>query len=275
MPSRKVTPVPDVRRTYFYNAHGHAFSGQITRPFEQDIEVLAGMSLPVTGGYGSVRVENFRLKEVVSFKAAHTHVMGSFDPEKKNHTTLVSTTIEGLNFMDVVTADKVVMRLASHFHLDNDAKPPECDHEPHIIPLGSHFENLRIAGFPVSVELDHELFQRIDTFQMLLKELDSNKGFEKMARDPYQTGQLQDLPDKCGMVLCSLVKDMEVKGSGVKRDGHVFTIPEFGKVYVAEMICENSSRTLTMLRFELGSPGGGGGSGGSGGTNGQPYPPNP
>lgn len=260
---------------YHYNAHGHALSGEILRPFRETIEVQAGMSLPVTGGYGCVRVENFRLKCAVSFKSAFAQVMGSFDRDTKHHTTLVSTTIEGLNFLDVVTADRVVMRLASHFHLDNDANPPVVDKEPHITVLGSHFVNLRIAGCLTRVEFDHELFLRIDTFEALRKELDSNAGFRKMALDPYHTGHPQDPPKECGVVLCSLAKDIQIDCPGVTRKGHVLTVPEFGKVYVAELIAEHSRRTLTMLRFELGSPGAGGGTACSGQSNGQPYPPKP
>ena len=260
---------------YHYNAHGHALSGEVLRPFHETIEVQAAMSLPTRGGYGSARVENFRLKGAVSFRSASTQVMGSFDTHSKSHTTLVSTTIEGLNFLDMVTADRIVMRLASHFHLDNDAAPPVVDKEPHILALGSHFVNLRIAGCPVRVEFDHELFLRIDTFEALRKELDSNAGFRKMALDPYHTGHPQDPPKECGVVLCSLVKDIQIDCPGVTRKGHVLTVPEFGKVYVAELIAEHSRRTLTMLRFELGSPGAGGGTACSGQSNGQPYPPKP
>jgi len=58
------------QRGFLYNGQGHALSGKIDRPIEEIIEVQAGMSLPMSGGYGSVRVENFRLKEIVSFKEA-------------------------------------------------------------------------------------------------------------------------------------------------------------------------------------------------------------
>jgi hypothetical protein len=260
---------------YHYNAHGHALSGEILRPFRETIEVQAGMSLPTIGGYGCARVANFQLKCAVSFKSAFTQVMGSFDPEAKNHTTLVSTTIEGLNFLDVVTADRIVMRLASHFHLDNDANPPVVDNEPHITVLGSHFVNLRIAGHLAKIDFDHERFLRLDTFEEFRKELDSNEGFRKMALDPYHTGRAQALPGPCGVVLCSLVKEIDVDCPGVTRKGHVLTVPEFGKIYVAELIAEYSRRTLTMLRFELGSPGYGGGTAGSGQSNGSSYPPTP
>jgi len=233
-------------RTYLYNAHGHALSGQIFRPFEQLIEVQAAMSLPTAGGYGSARAENFRLKEIVSFNAAYTQVSGSQKKEDSSHTTLVSSTVEGLNILDVVTADRVIARLASHH--------PPGHKEPHIILLGSHFENLKIAGCPVTVELDHEFFLRVDTFEAVRNEFKSNAEFRKMTEDLYHTGQRQELPEIDGVLHCSLVKDMKTTCPGVRRDGHAFSVPQFGRIFLAEVIVEHGKRTLTMLRLDLGSP---------------------
>jgi len=254
-------------RTYLYNGHGHALSGQIVRPFEQSIEVQAAMSLPTIGGYGATRTENFRLKEIVSFKAAYTQVSGSLKKEDNSHTTLVSSVVEGLNILDVVTADRIIARLASQHPSGHD--------EPHIILLGSHFENLKIAGCPVSVELDHELFLKMDTFDAVRKEFQSNADFRRMAEDLYGTGTRQALPDANGVVHCSLVKDMKTSCPGVKRQGHAFIVPQFGKIFVAEVLVEHGKRTLTMLRLSLGSPTSGDMDVAEVQGNGRPVPPTP
>jgi len=256
-----------IHRTYLYNAHGHALSGQILRPFQETIEVQAGMSLPTTGGYGSVRAENFRLKEVISFKSASTQVSGSFNERDNSWTTLVSTTVEGLSVLGVVTADLVMARLAS--------RHPVNEGEPHIVLLGSHFVNLRIAGCPTTVELDHELFLRLDTFDSFRKELESKADFGRMALDPYRTGKAQEPPPTHGVVLCSLVKEIKTTCPGVERRGHVLVVPEFGKIFIAEVIAEHSRRTLTMLRMELGSPTSGPITVAEAQGNGKPYPPTP
>jgi len=261
--------MPEIQRTYLYNAHGHALSAQFNRPLQHTIDVQAGMSLPTTGGYGFVRVTDFRFKGFLSLKSASTQVSGSFHAEDNSYTTMVSVEVEGLNIFDVLTADRVVARIASRHPMD------ELKTEPHIVLVGSHFENLRIAGCHVEVELDHDLFLRLDTFQRLRHELDINERFRKMALDPYHTGQLLPPPGACGMALCSLVKDMKVNCPGVERVGHVFTIREFGKIFLAEVVAEDSHRILTMIRFELGSPGGGSGTAGQGQSNGQSYPPQP
>lgn len=234
------------KKTYHYNAHGHGLSAHFHRPIEHLIDVQAASSLPTTGGHGTSRVDNFKFQEFVSFKAAYSHVSGSQNHADGSYTSLVTATVEGLNIQDVVTADRIVARLA--------AQHPAEHHEPHIVLLGSKFENLQIAGCRVEVELNHDFFLRLDTFEALLKELESNAQFRKMAEDPFQTGQHIKLPDARGVLLCSLVKDMKTTCPGVKRYGHCFVVPQFGKICLAEILARHGTRTLTMLRLEMGSP---------------------
>lgn len=234
------------KKPYRYNAHGHGLSAQFHRPVEHFIEVQAASSLPTTGGHSTSRVDNFRFQELISFKSAYSHVSGSLNPADGSYTSLATATVEGLNVQDVVTADRIVARLAS-WH-------PENDHEPHIVLLGSRFENLQIAGCRVDLDLDHEFFLRLDTFDKLLNELDTNAQFRKMAEDPFQTGQPGKLPDARGVLLCSLVKDMKTTCPRVERHGHCFTVPHFGRVCLAEVLARYGTRTLTMLRLEMGSP---------------------
>lgn len=137
-------------KTYHYNAHGHALSGRIERPLDHLVEVQAAVSLPLIGGLGSARVNGFRFQEFVTFESAYSHVSGTRDGEDGAYTTQVTSTVERLNILDMVTADRVVARISSQH--------PAPHHEPAIIFLGSKFENLRIAGCPVEVELDHELY---------------------------------------------------------------------------------------------------------------------
>jgi hypothetical protein len=232
--------------TYLYNAHGHAFSGQITRPIHQIVEVQAGASLATIGGHGSSRVDNFRFQQFASFKTGHTTVSGSQDETDGSHTTLVTSVVEGLNVLDVVTADRLVTRIASNHKADEP--------ESRITVFGSRIENLTIAGCKIPVEFDDDLFLKLDTFEALRKEFDSNAGFRKMAGDPFQPGQTPKTIKAHGVLLCSLVKDMKAACPGVKRFGHAFEIPEFGRVFVGEMVAQHGKRMVTMLRFDLGCP---------------------
>src|SRR2546430_9166681 len=142
---REVPPMT-AHRHFHYHASGHALSGELTRPVQRVIEVQAGISLPSTGGVGSSRVENFRVDEVVSFKRAYSHVAGSVKEErgKEIYTTHATATVEGLNILDVVTADRIVARLSSSFEEPPPEKPGP--YEGKVLLVGSKFENLRIAG---------------------------------------------------------------------------------------------------------------------------------
>jgi hypothetical protein len=240
-------PAP-VKRVFHYHASAHALSGHFTRPVQHLIEVQAATTLPTIGGHGNTRVDDFRFNHFVSFKAGYTQVSGSEHREgdKVYHTTLVTATLEGLNFLDVVTADRLVARISS-YHLFEEE-------QSHFSFVGSKFENLRIAGYPVQVELNERLFAHLGTFDKVKKELETDKEFRKMAEDPFQTGQKLKPGDGNGEIVCSLVKSMKTSAPGVKPEGHAFSVHHFGKVYVAETLIDRCKRTLTMLRLELGSP---------------------
>jgi len=257
-----------VQRTYIFNGHGHALSGHITHPFDHQIEVQAGMSLPTTGGIGQTRVENFRFREYVSFSAAYTYVAGS-KRGRDMYTTLVTSVVENLNILDVVTADRVVSRLASHHSLDEKLN----QEEPEVTLLGSKIDNLKISGCPVQLVFEDDLFLRCNTFKTLKKEFDGNEGFRKMAADPFVRTQPKVPVDPCGVILCSLVKDVKISCAGVSPVGHALEVPEFGRVHIGEVIAENSKRTVTMLRIALGCPVAGNITIVQAMANGRPYPP--
>lgn len=242
-------------RTFHYHANAHVLSARFTRPIQHVVEVQAATSLPSIGGIGSARVENFRLNEHLSFKAGYSHVSGSEKEQngKTIHTTMATAVVEGLNILDVVTADRIVARLSSSYDPD--------DEESRILVIGSRFENLRVAGCKVDVELHHELALKLDTFAATRKEFASNADFRKMAEDPFAPGKLPAKIEAHGVIHCSLVKDIQpAKCHGVVRYGHyghVLEVPEFGKIHLAEILLQHGRKTLTMLRLELGSPNGG------------------
>jgi len=249
---------------YNYNACAHAFSGQFTRPFHEVIDVQAPSALPIIGGYGSSRVDNFKYREFISFKSGYTHVSGSLQAEDGSHNTLVTSTLEGLNLMDVVTADRVVSRLYSKHHPGK--------REAEITLVGSKFENLQIAGFKVKVDLDCELFETVLTFEQARNEFTKDSKFRKIAIDPFKTGQDLAAPDHYGAFLCSCVKEIETDCPGVTRKGHCFHVKGFGKIFLAELLIKHGERTLTMIRLEFGSSTSGSGTGGSSRSNGTHYP---
>jgi hypothetical protein len=241
--------------SFHYHASAHVLSGHITRPANHLIQTQAGASLPSVGGQHTAHVENYRHDLTVSFATGYSHVAGSEKTEnnKTTHTTLATTAIEKLNILDMVTADRIVARLASSH---------EPGHETRILVLGSRFENLRIAGYKIDVVLHNELALKLDTFAAARKEFESSADFRKMADDPFEPGKLPKKVEAHEDIRCSLVKELQpTTCPGILRRGHcghVLIVPEFGKIYLAEIRFQHGRKTLTMLRVELGSPNGGG-----------------
>jgi hypothetical protein len=236
---------------FIYHANAFALSGEFIRPVRRSIDVQAGVSLPPAGGNGQANVENFSVDHLVRFLRGYSHVSGSTD-SKGHYTTHITAALEGLNILDVVTADRVIARLTA----DHDP----AKREGHIIALGSRFDNLRIAGCAVQVELDHELFLKNKTHADLSKKVASLK----------KSGRIAD--ESHGVVICSLAKSVDVKCPGVEVEGHVITVPQFGKIYIAEVISLQGAKVVCMMRFKLGSPHEGQLAAGGGNVNGTPFP---
>ena len=100
-------------------------------------------------------MEDFRFREYISFKRGRDFAIGRWDPEDRAYSTLVSASVEGLNIMGIVTADRLVGRIASRHYLVPPPPPP--DKRPHydqpsIVTVGTFIENLRIGGQRVSCD---------------------------------------------------------------------------------------------------------------------------
>jgi hypothetical protein len=257
---------PHPSSTFHYHGCGHAFSGHFTRPFEHQIDVQAASALPIIGGHGQARAENFQFREFLSFRRGYTHVSGAHQKDDGTHNTLVTSTIEGLNVLDILTADRVVARLYSKHHTEKE------EPEGRVTMVGSKFENLRIAGHFVKVDLNHDLFEDIETFKQAQGAFAKKGEFYKIASDPFNTKKPIPAPGPNGAFLCSCVKDMETTYPGVKREGHCFTVPGFGKIFLGEVVIRHAERTLTMIRLEIGSAVSGSGTAVQAFSNGRTWP---
>ena len=230
-----------MERTFLYHALASGVSGRITAPFQDLIEVQAASALPPTGGYSASRVENFRYKEILSFRSATTLTIGTFSDTKGKYNTLATVTIEGLNVLGAITADRIVARLAS--------SQPEEGGPPEVSIVGSHYQNLQVAGCPLDVQPD-------------LRRL---ADYSRPKRVNLQSLMIPpELDEDCGIKLL--------------EDG-AFEIPQLGKLYLLEFLSTPCYQSLTMLHLDLGCPVESGGSRSGGvacahaSSNGEFYPP--
>jgi hypothetical protein len=246
---------PDHQKLLSFHAGGHAFSAAFTRPVCYQVQAVAPAFLPTIGGHSHAKVTDFEVPRLVRFKTAHSHTSGSFE-SLKTASAQVSTTVEKLNILDVITADRITARLTTEHH--------EGQAEGHILAIGSVFEYLRIGGYEFKIKLRHELLQDNETHTKLVKKVASDRKSGKMAATEGK------------VTVCSLVEEIETDFPGLSaadKKCHVVKIPHFGTISFAELICQEGTKTLTMLRFDLGSPDGGQGTVAEAAMNGPEYPP--
>src|SRR6266478_9967923 len=244
------------RIPFHFHAEGHALSGEFRHPLLAQIQAQASTSLSQIGGQATAQAENFHLQDFVCFKSAQTHISGK---RRRDETfvTHASTVVKGLNILGMVTAVRIVSRLTSI----HSPKEPEG----HIIAEDSRFEGLKINGEDVKVTLRHDLLVKCKTFGDLTKGIAGDK----------KSGKIVALDEDRQVALCSLVEKIETKLSGVDLKQHVIEVKNFGKIFLAEVFAYPGTRTLTMLRLELGSPHVADLTAAESSTNGQPMPPTP
>jgi hypothetical protein len=205
----------------------------------------------------------FHLDHVLSCKSAYTHTTGG---EENGHwATLTTAVVEGVNLLEVVTADKIVAQISTtHSKVGNHRT---------VSFVGSQFVGLRINGHSVEPVLDRHPFppkpgsrngssknNEVSSFH--------HKDVRKLAADQsrkvtghphapdwakHRYGWLESANeiDDRGHLLCSLVK--EIRG-GEPEDtfGHVIHVPGFGNIFLAEVTLDAGSYRLTMIRTEMG-----------------------
>src|SRR5215472_12743784 len=247
---------PKERIPFHFHAEGHALSGEFRHPGRALIEAQASASLPTIGGHARAHTDHFFHSDFVSFRTAHTEVTGRWVDDETVLTT-ATTTIEDLDVLQTVTADRIVSRLVSTHK--------RRDPEGHIVSVGSDFHNLRVQGHLLTVTLRHRLLSDHATFEKLLVRVESSEESERIR------GCSRDR----GVAICSLVDRIETDFPGVDPRKHVFRVPNFGKIALAEVFAEPGRRVLTMLRLELGSPHVADITAAEASTNGKPWPPSP
>ena len=278
-----------MKHRFQYHAFATGVAAQITHPFEHLIEAQAPSALSPMGGYSSNRVEYFRFKEILSFRAAYTQVAGTFVDKSGNQSwdTVMTSTVEGLNIMGVVTADRIVARLASRHGIH--------DQEPSILPLGSHIEGLRIAGIPIHIKWSVDRYCHMDTYAKVVDGYRTNKdGFSEKFDQENRVGQHESLPeflrsffpgshhrakeaitDDNRTIATSLVANLDVESDCLKTHGHTIHVPQFGNVVIGQLLIDGNARQITMLQVYPECAVGIACAAGSGQTNGKPVPPVP
>ncbi len=238
-------------KRYLFHGEAAAASGIITSPSQEIIPVQAAASLPEMGGTATSRVEKFAhattAGNILAFDAAYSQSLGYHMPEINAYGTMVTSTIEGLNILDVVTASRVVARVSSR-HFAGAGQPG-------ITVVGSYFENLRVGGKLIDIDLATDVFDRYDTFDKVSEAWDKDQPFrELMTRCSLEPPQSGEMPVFGGTLGCTLVRGIRNAPPEVEVQGGVIAIKQFGTLHLATLYSRGDQRRLTMLRAELRTP---------------------
>lgn len=279
-------PVCPRHSQWMYQGSAYGVAGEIERPFRHVIPTQAATVLGTNGGRGQDRVENFKLEGVLSFDAAYVEVGGSFDDCHGRHTSYASSTIEKLNILNVVTADRVVSRIAVY-----SSKSGENGDFTFNI-TGSHFDNLRIAGHKIDVKLATHIFHEHDTHSKIADAHKKGHLDEWLLGNKFKDNELPKLEDEYHALggMSQVVKAWKLRGDKRNIDNMAFSpvnhvdiektlektelrcfgsficVPKFGVVRLAELSARKHCINLVMLRVDMCSTGTGGTS--TGGTGG-------
>jgi hypothetical protein len=257
-------------RTHTYHAEATVLEGHLRLPLVHEIKPQAHAKLCGHGGYIAQRAQDYRLESVISVRSAHTQVAGNHDV-KPGHgwATLTTTVIEDLNVLDVLTADRVVGQIITEH--------PLLGYVPSVSFLGTRFENLRIAGHPIELDLNLGILgpkpANDDPYgldaglkERIVGQYNRILGSPNLPADKLERyNQLSSTLGGTEAVECSLVNNAPGGYPGTCF-GHKIHVPNFGwitlaKVKVAykevldketEQTHRNTTVGLTMIDLKLG-----------------------
>ena len=282
-----------------YYAEANVLSADLQQPLEEDIRAKAYVKLPKDGSYQFKKADPFRFEGIISYHSGYTQVAGHPSSKSDGFTTLATSVLEGLNVLDVVTADRVVAQISTVHPAYDEGQVPS------VTFLGTRFENLRIGGHKIEVARnldilgpkpagDKSYFEDDGVRSRITAQYNSistAKNLPAWAVTEYPQGR--PVLNGGGVLECSVVDS--VTGAPGTPFGHVIDLPHFGKIFLGELKVErepgNVSKGildtykfhLTMIRLDMGCLAKGtakivaldtNGSGGHGGGK-TPVPPPP
>jgi len=278
---------------YAYQASAYGLAGETERPVKHSVSAQAACTLSHGGGRGTHETGKFCLNPFFYYDASYCEVNGSFDDCHNYHTTSAHSVVEGLNIADIVTADRVVSNMViyspTHKEIAGEQGFEEDEHSFDI--TGSYFENLRIAGYKIDIQLATHKFHHNDTYSKFQETYLGPDGAELLPWGKLDEKKLDDLKKEekkyhalkgtsnraekwgvpttatakkkqpaatptrptGGLYLCSAAGNLEekLKGTELKVFGGIILVPKFGVIRLAQMLVGPDYRRLSMFQVEM------------------------
>jgi hypothetical protein len=251
-----------------HSASAYGINGRFLWPIRETIDVRPSVDLPPTGGFARDVEEDFNFHELLTFRRAYTEVSGSPNEEPVNgrlipaQNNLSLMVMEDFNLLHVIEVKKMVSRITTRYFEGAD--------DVEIVLSGTRYEGFRIFGHDIIVKLATDLFLEHSTMPKLKASYQADSAF----RERYHVlSGGRELPETtCPDLQVTIVEKIIVPHptKEFSIDKNVIEIPHIGRLILGELTVTPKSKSLSMMRWELGCPSGGDGSSGGGQGGGFP-----
>src|ERR1700678_1581498 len=242
---------------HIYCAEAKLLRADLKQPLEEKIPPRVQVKLPSNGRLRVKKGNFFRFEGIISYHSAYSQVAGHPSSKSDGSATLATAVVEGLNVLDVVTADRVVAQISTVHPVFGKGQVPS------VTFLGTRFENLRIGGHKIEVKRnldilgpkpagDKSYFEDPGVQSRASLQYDkaaTAEGHPELAVAAYPKGRAGVVGS--GQLQCSLVDSVEGEPEEAKPGepapkvsyggtsfGHVIDVPHFGKIFLAELKVE-------------------------------------
>jgi hypothetical protein len=280
----------ELTKRFLFRGNASAFSGLLYRPKTVIVDMDGASSLGVSGGRSQAQIKGRSFDDVLRFGSAMTLAEGLYDDEKlakavtnhKNEPQELNATTNVVAELRELAVGREIVFSAKRIRAALVSRSPRGSGEPSIAPgPGTAIQGVDVGGFGLDIALNAALFQKLDTRSKVAAAADDPKQAAKLGAHFVPNATVRNQPRRAGLIVrngiiyTTIVKSISWTGKpypGATIDGHVVTVPDFGKIFFGELLVGGSERRLTMVRFELGSELGGWADGGGVDTNGSFYP---
>ncbi len=254
----------ELKRRFIFNGSAAAYGGRFVRPDDVVLASSGGSALSVAGGRSEWKDSGIRFGKSFRVARAVTSATGLVDSlrdairvthgklpaDALSATTTVTARVRGVEVGGAPPAKRgdprePLMKVAD-VSASMTSRSAEPGHESSVVVDNAAISVVTFDGHRLRVDVNIEPFKRHDTRAKVLA-----------AKEIIQQHGDQD------MILATVVKGLAwlgkpFPGAEFINSNGVF-IPNLGRFYFGEILIKASSRRLTMIRMQLGSPTGGDG----------------
>jgi hypothetical protein len=298
------TPQPIEKRFIFFG-NAVAFAAHIRRPTDSQFKSVASSCLPVTGGLAEATSGPQSYQNIVAFTSASTSAQGDFADTRRavdftqgnfadnelSTQTFVDSRLSGLKITVAQdhppqTASKVTTFAVDQLHARLESSSDRRT-QTSFRGLEAIFQGVNVDGHELLVVTAPDICNQYETYDKLVQSYQEDGDFRKKFGSLfYLTGNEKTgmgallskpaIPNAGGLIVATVVTTLRwatTPAPGTEIIANRLKIDGVGSIYFGEILFEQESRRLTLLRFQLGSPVGADGSAAEVQSNGHTWPP--